>query len=200
MIGELDTRARMARLAASPAGCALVFGWAVAEATSWPVITELLIAALMLSGPSRPLHTGVRLAACGAVGSAVGGTIMLLLARNGILLPQPLTTPAMVEYARDNIVNSGVRGLFSQPMSGVPYKVYARLAGQHDLPPAVWFGASAAVRFVRMVAVAMLAVAAARVTRRWERLYTWAMGAGVLTFVVGMCLVVSSWSGSVRNG
>jgi hypothetical protein len=51
---------------------------------------------------------------------------------------------------------------------------------------------------VRLVLVAILAAAVQRATRRWQHLYTKALAAGLLTFVVGLCLVVTAWSGRGR--
>ena len=189
-------RVWVARLAASRARLALAFTWAVAEGISWPILSELLIAALVLSGPDRALRSGVRLAIAATLGSAVGGTITLLLARHGVLLPQPLTAPPMAQYAHDQLAAHGPTGLWSQPASGIPYKVYARAAGLADMSLHAWFVSSLEVRAVRMLAVAALAAVVQRLTVRWQRLYTRAMAAGLVTFVLALCLVVSAWSDS----
>jgi 1-acyl-sn-glycerol-3-phosphate acyltransferase len=187
-------RARVAAFAARPAGSVLVFCWGMAEAISWPILAELLIAALVLSGPARPARTGMKLAIAATAGSAIGGTITLLLARHGVLLPQPMTTPVMVSYASDQLATHGLSGLWSQPRSGVPYKVYARVAGLNGMAVASWLAVSAQVRCVRMIAVALVAAIVQRLTRRWQHLYTKAVAAGLLTFVFGLCLVVTEWS------
>jgi 1-acyl-sn-glycerol-3-phosphate acyltransferase len=192
-------RVRLARLAGSRAGLGAAFCWALAEGVSWPVMAELLIAALVLSGPPRPLRTGLALACAAALGSAVGGFVTLLLARHGVLLPQPLTTPAMAGYADTHLRTSGLAGLWSQPRSGVPYKVYARAAGRDGMAVPAWFAASFLVRIVRMALVAALAALVQRVTRRWQRLYTKAVAAGLLAFVAGLCLVVTAWSGGTPS-
>ena len=194
---DQSLRAGVARLAASRAGLALTFAWAVAEGLSWPVLSELLIAALVLSGPDRALRSGVGLAIAATLGSAVGGTITLLLARHGVLLPQPLTAPPMAHYAHDQLAARGPAGLWSQPASGIPYKVYARAAGQAGISVHAWFVSSLEVRAVRMLAVAALAAVVQRLTVRWQRLYTRAMAAGLLTFVLALCLIVSAWSDSL---
>ena len=150
----------------------------------------------MLSGPGRVLCSGVRLAIAATLGSAVGGTITLLLARHGVLLPQPLTAPPMAHYAHDQLAAHGPTGLWSQPASGIPYRVYARAAGLADMSLHAWFVSSLEVRAVRMLAVAALAAVVQRLTVRWQRLYTRAMAAGLVTFVLGLCLVVSAWSDS----
>lgn len=187
-------RGRVAALAASPRSAVGVACWAAAEALSLPVLTELLIAALLLAGPARPWRTGLRLAAAGAMGSALGGVLGLVLARHGVVLPEPLTTTAMRSYAHDHLSRRGVSGLWSQPASGVPYKVYAAQAAALPITAWSWFGQSLLVRAVRMFAVAGIALAAGRLTTRWARFYTAAVAAGVATFVVGLCLVASAWS------
>jgi 1-acyl-sn-glycerol-3-phosphate acyltransferase len=187
-------RVRLAALATSPTGCLITFCWAMAEAVSWPILAELLIAALVLSGPTRPVRTAIKLALGATAGSAIGGTATLLLARHGVLPPQPMTTPLMVSYARDHLAAYGPSGLWSQPQSGVPYKVYARVAGQGGTSAASWLAISAQVRCIRMIAVALLAAIVQRLTRRWHHLYTKAVAAGLLTFVFGLCLVFTEWS------
>lgn len=186
--------ARIARVGAAPAGAVLAFCWAAAEAISWPVVAELLIAALVLSGPARPYRTAIRLALWATLGSAVGGVLTLVLARQGMLLPQPLTTPAMHEYAQQQLAQRGSAGLWSQPVSGVPYKVYARAAGQDAIGVPEWVATSVVVRSVRMTGLALAAALVQRLTRRWQRYYTAAVAAGLLTFVVGLCLIVTRWS------
>jgi hypothetical protein len=184
----------VARCATSWHAPVVVAGWAAAEAISWPVLTELLIAALLLAGPVRPLRTGLRLAAAGAFGSALGGVACLLLARHGVALPQPLTAPRMRDAAAAQLSAHGPAGLWSQPLSGVPYKVYCAQAARLPITAWSWLAQSLVVRAARMIAVAAVAVAVARLTRRWARLYTAAMAAGVATFVVGLCLVCSAWT------
>ena len=193
-VSAAGLRARIARFAAAPACAALTFCWAAAEAISWPVLAELLIAALVLSGPVRPYRTAIRLALYATLGSAVGGALTLLLARHGALLPQPLTNLAMDEYAQRQLDRRGPAGLWSQPVSGVPYKVYARAAGQAGFGSADWFVTSAAVRSVRMIGLALATALVQRLTRRWQRYYTVGVAAGLLTFVVGLCLIVTRWS------
>ena len=189
-------RERVASVAASRGGLALTAGWAAAEAISWPVITELLIAALVLSGPVRPLRRGLTLAVTGAIGSAVGGLATLLLVRHGVVPPAPLTSAPMLEHARAEFARRGAAGLWSQPLSGVPYKVYARAAASSGVSAWRWVWLSALVRATRMIAVAVLAAAVQRVTRRWAHLYSRALAAGLLTFVLGLCLITSAWSRS----
>jgi 1-acyl-sn-glycerol-3-phosphate acyltransferase len=188
-------RDQLARVAGSPLGVLLAFAWAVAEATVWPVVTELLLAAMLLSGPRRPVRSALGLAAAATLGSAAGGVVTLLLARHGVLLPQPLTGAPMRAAAAQALDRSEASGLWTQPVSGIPYKVYSRLAGTRGIGAGTWFALSLLVRSVRLALVAAGAVAVARITRRWLHLYTRALAAGLLTFVLALCAVVSGWSG-----
>jgi 1-acyl-sn-glycerol-3-phosphate acyltransferase/membrane protein YqaA with SNARE-associated domain len=190
---RVGLRERVAAFAGSRLALVLAAAWAFAEAISWPVITELLIAALVLSGPRHPVRRGVGLAVMAAVGSACGGVITMLLVRHGFVPPAPLTPPAMLVHAR-SALGRGTSGLWTQPLSGVPYKVYAHAAAQTPISVPSWFVASLEVRSVRMTAVALLAALVERFTRRWRHLYSAALAAGLLTFIIMLCVIVSAWS------
>lgn len=183
-------RRRVAVVAASRAGLALVAAWAVAEAISWPLLPELLLAALVAAAPGR----GVRLTLAAAGASIAGGLLCWQLAAAGVTPPEPFTTPAMHDTASRQIATEGAAAMRHQPLSGTPYKVYAVAAGHARVDPLAFAAWSLATRGVRIVVVGLAVTGIARLGRRLRRFYTpylLGLGAG---FGLGLVSVVSSWS------
>lgn len=183
-------RRRVAVVAASRAGLALVAAWAVAEAISWPLLPELLLAALVAAAPRR----GVRLTLAAAGASIAGGLLCWQLAAAGVTPPEPFTTPAMHAAATRQVAAEGAAAMRHQPLSGTPYKVYAVTAGRAHVDPLAFAAWSLATRGVRIVAVGLAVTGLARLGRRLRRFYPpylLGLGAG---FGLGLVSVVSSWS------
>src|SRR5581483_7212206 len=118
---------RWQREAISRPALALMVLWAVAEATVWPVIPDLLLAPLALGARrkfARPLL------ACVA-GSAFGGAWLYLLAwlhpddLRAFVAHLPLVTDGQVARADRWLDQGGTLALLRQPVSGVPFKVWA---------------------------------------------------------------------------
>ncbi|HEX6444519.1 MAG TPA: lysophospholipid acyltransferase family protein [Streptosporangiales bacterium] len=183
-------RRRVALVATSRGGLALVVAWAVAEAISWPLLPELLLAALVAAAPRR----GVRLTLAAAVASIAGGLLCWQLGAAGMRPPEPFTTPAMHAAATRQVAAEGAAAMRHQPLSGTPYKVYAIAAGRAHVDPLAFAAWSLATRDGRIVVVGLAVSGLARLGRRLRRFYTpylLGLGAG---FGLGLATVVSSWS------
>ena len=81
-------RARVSRFAQTWRALLLVLVWAFAEALSWPLVPELLLAVLVVATP----RSWLRLGAAAVFGSVLGGLVGFQLTMAHIELPQPLTT------------------------------------------------------------------------------------------------------------
>lgn len=183
-------RRRAQRLAESPAGMALVGGWAFAEALSWPLLPELPLAALCVASP----RAGVRLSVSAAVGSVAGGAVTYGLAARGVRLPRPLTTPRMITTVAAQSAIEGAQAVRHQPVSGIPFKVYAAQAGRDRAGLAPFLRASARARGTRVLATGLALTALGAGSRRTRHLYgpyLVVVGAG---FAAGLTLVVRSWA------
>jgi 1-acyl-sn-glycerol-3-phosphate acyltransferase len=182
-------RRRLAAFARSPAGTALVAVWAAAEASAWPLLPEFLLAALAVAAPRR----AVRLALVAAAASLAGGTLTYLLAAHGVVAPQPLTTARMHATAVAQLAAEGSPAVAHQPMSGIPYKVYAAAAGRAGTGLGGFLVASLKARGLRIVAVGALCGVFGALASRWRRWYGAYLVAFVMLFAAGLAAVLRSW-------
>lgn len=179
------------RLATSRLGIALVAAWAVAEAVSWPLVPELVVAVLVLAAP----QAGVRLTATAVGGSLAGGALAYTLAAGGMTAPAPLTTARMHAVVNAQTAAEGATAVRRQPLAGVPYKLYAGEAGRRDVGLAPFLGHSLAGRSIRIAAVGLALTGLSALLRRpLRRLYPLAVAFVLPGFALGLVRVVQSWS------
>ncbi|MGA4839418.1 lysophospholipid acyltransferase family protein [Streptomyces sp. G45] len=183
-------RKRIAARVTSRWGLPLAFAWAGAEALSWPLMPELLLAVACVAVPRRSL----KLALAALAGSLAGGVLALQLAASGVQLPQPLTTDRMRAEVRQQLAVESADAVRHQPWNGVPFKVYAAEAGRAGVPVSDWLAESAAARGSRTLAVGLGFGAfgfLAHRLRRFYGAYLALLGAG---FTAGLTLIVANWA------
>ncbi|MEU9322103.1 lysophospholipid acyltransferase family protein [Streptomyces sp. NPDC048295] len=183
-------RRRVASVVASRRGVPLAFGWALAEALSWPLMPELLLAAVCVAVPRAAL----RMSLGALAGSLAGGLLALQLASAGVHLPAPLTTDRMRAEVRAELALEGASAVRHQPWNGIPFKVYGAEAGRAGVPALGWLTASAAARGSRTLAVGLGFAAFGLLMRRHRRRYgrfLVLLGGG---FAAGLSLIVTGWS------
>jgi membrane protein YqaA with SNARE-associated domain len=176
----------------------LAFAWAVAEATFWPIMPDALLVPLALSRPQR----WWQLVLAAMLGTALGGVVSY---RAGRVRPDPsavaalpLVRPLMVEAGARWLTDEGARGVMRQPASGVPFKVFARLAGSQDIglrPFLAWAVAARTGRFLASAGgAALLARYAPALSVRW----LWpATALWSVAFGVGLWRTVRYWDAPV---
>lgn len=182
-------RRRVAAVAASRWGLPPAFAWAFAEALSWPLMPELLLALACAAAPRAAL----RLSLAALAGTLAGGLLALQLAGAGARLPAPLTTARMHAEATRQLTVEGAAAVGHQPWNGVPFKVYAAAAGRAHIPPGDFVAAAAAARSVRTLSVGLGFAALGVLGRRLRRLYPLylvLLGGG---FTAGLALIVTAW-------
>lgn len=184
----------MRSFASSPAALVLVFAWAFLEAIAWPIVPEFLVVLLVLAAPRRVLV----LAGIAAVGSVVGGLLSFGIDALGwgdaLLGRVPLVTERMADQAAAWLRDAGAAGLLHQPLSGVPYKVFALQASDAGLGPAAFVVMSAVVRGARVVVLSLAFAAGAALTQRWmHRLFAPLCVVYGSLFTAGLLRVVASW-------
>ena len=185
---------RWARFAGSRAAVVLLFAWAFAEATVWPILADFLLVALALAVPGR---LRVLLPAIVA-GMALGGLVSVLTAHQfpafamDVVRELPLVRDVQVERARDLLDEHGAfLGFLYQPISGVPFKIWAAVAGDERLPPGVVITAFVLGRSARMLATGGVAAGAGHLLRRYVRDWFAAIAPlYVLAFAIGLAQVV----------
>ena len=189
---DYDGRLRqaVARFATSRRGLAFAGLWAVGEALSWPLISELLLAVLVVAAPRRAW----RLTAAVILGSTIGALIGFYVARSAIALPAPLTTERMHVVVARETARDGSDAVASQAFSGIPFKVYVQAAGRdRDVEVAPFLAAATGGRALRMSAVAAffaLLGLLGRRARRWYPAYLVFLGSG---FTLGLTRLVLAW-------
>ena len=183
-------RQRVASFSRTRACLALVFVWAFSEAIAWPIVPEVLLVVLVLAAPLQ----WWRWVATALVAGVLGGVVMLSLAGAGVRPPQPLVTDDMRATASAEVAASGATAVYGQPLSGVPYKVYATAAGEQNLNAVEFAAHSAVARGTRFFLIAGLAAFVAVASRRWRRFYPAVVFILLLGFTVGLTNVVTGFT------
>jgi len=189
-IPDSSWRRRAAEFSAGKTALVAVFAWAFWESLVWPLVPELLVAALVIASPRQWL----RLAVTAVVGSVAGGVVALMLMRADVPLPQPMTTTTMYQVASHQIADEGAVALWHQPLSGIPLKVYSRAAGSAHVPLDEFVIAATVTRGGRLIAVAAAAAVVGAGGRRLRRFYPAVLVGGTTAFLLGLSRVVAAWS------
>lgn len=178
-------------LSGSGAGLVVAFAWGVAEALVWPIIPDFIVAILAVANPKR----FAKIAIAAVTGSVAGGLIAYLLGGAGIHFPALFTTRKMITNAVALMGARGSAALWSQPFSGIPYKVFAfRASGAHAALPS-FLAITLMARGARILAVGAFFAAGAILTRRWtERWYVPFVIAFTIVFAIGLARVRAAWS------
>lgn len=102
----------------------LVLCWAAGEAILWFVIPEFLLVLLIFMKIRRKFE----LVMYDLVGTVIGTIIAIYLHfSQETLLRVPYVYPQMIEKVREWFDQWGMLGVFFQPFSGVPYKIFNSL-------------------------------------------------------------------------
>ena len=162
---------RWTRFVESRAALPVLFAWAVAEATVWPILPDFLLAPMMLVARAR---RRLLVAACVA-GMTVGGLVTVLVAHWApgfaldLLRDLPLVTTDQITGAAQGLDDRGAAGFLVQPVSGIPFKAWATMAGVKGIGPALVIPAFIVARGTRMIATAVIGGVLGHVLRRWLR-------------------------------
>lgn len=132
----------------------LAFVWALAEATVWPIMPDAVLVPLALAWP----RSWWRHVVAAALGTLLGGIVSYRVGRarpdHAAISALPLVRLPMVQAAARWLTDEGARGVVRQPASGVPYKVFARLAGGQGVPLVPFLGWAVAARGGRFLGMA----------------------------------------------
>jgi membrane protein YqaA with SNARE-associated domain len=180
----------IATVAGSGAGLAIVAAWSFSEAIVWPLVPELALFALLLAAP----RAGVRLIPTAVLASMAGGLCTLALGLAGAAPAAPLVTERMRATVAEQTMAEGAYAVRHQPLSGIPFKVYAAEAGRAGAEPLPFLGAAIGHRGVRIAAVGGACTLLGFALRRWPERYLQVVGTGSALFAVGLALVVAAWT------
>jgi membrane protein YqaA with SNARE-associated domain len=125
------------RFSCSRGGVVLMFVWAVAEAIVWPIIPEFLLVPMAAGNRQRfyqPLAAAI-------AGTALGGIALYLFAFTApasamaFLAWLPLIGRGSVAAVQSEFAAHGAVALLVQPLSGIPFKVWALIGGASHISP-----------------------------------------------------------------
>ena len=151
-----DTYDRWERFASGRSGTRLMFVWALAEATVWPILPDFLLIP-MVAANRRRFHVPL---AAAVTGMAVGGATTVLFAYRaprhawGLLRHLPLVHEQQIDVARGHLAAHGTAAFLFQPWSGVPSKIWAVVAGAERPNPWPAIPALVIARSLRMAVLA----------------------------------------------
>ena len=143
---------RWERFARSRAGLGVLFVWALAEATVWPIIPDAVLVPMAV-GARR---TVPRLWLAAVARSTLGGVALYLFALQApgvaldLLKQLPAVQPEMLGRATGLLAEQGPRAFLVQPWSGIPFKIFAVLGAGQGLDPLHALPISIAARALRM--------------------------------------------------
>ncbi len=113
----------------SPESNALIVVWAAAEAFIWFVLPEFLLFLIMFMKVRHKFD----LLKYDIIGTIIGATIGILWhAPPSFLVQLPFVHEAMIVQVQTWFSEWGIWGLFFQPFSGVPFKVFNHLSLDFD--------------------------------------------------------------------
>jgi membrane protein YqaA with SNARE-associated domain len=183
------------RLACSRRGFWLMFAWAAAEATFWPVIPDFLLVPMAAVYGRRfyvPLAAAVLGAALGGIINYLYSTIAPAQALD-ILRHIPLVSESQIDIVRANLARDGIMAYLYQPWSGVPFKVWAVVGGSMHLSPLLAIPTFVAARAFRMAVFATIAgLVGARFSIFLRDYWLFVLAIYVVLFSFGLWWVASS--------
>jgi 1-acyl-sn-glycerol-3-phosphate acyltransferase len=181
---------RVGRIALSGTGILIVAAWSFAEAIVWPLVPELVLFALVVAAP----RAGIRLVPTAVLASMAGGLCTLALGMAGAAPAAPLVTERMRVAVAEQTAAEGALAVRHQPLSGIPFKVYAAEAGRAGVDPLPFLGAAIGHRGARIATVGAACTLLGAALRRWPQRYLQVVGTGSGLFAIGLTLVVAAWT------
>lgn len=182
--------AHLEHFARSSKAVFLVFAWGFAEALWWPIIPDFVVAPLALVAPRR-----FAVLALAATAGSVGGGAAAYLLGNGSSIAEglPLVTARMTSQAAA-LMESGPAALLHQPLSGIPYKVFAYGAQAAGLALPSFLAWTAAARGARLLAVGLgFAIGGAALGKVWPRFIVPFLVAYSTLFALGLRATYQMW-------
>ncbi|MFY9573758.1 MAG: hypothetical protein WAV20_20345 [Blastocatellia bacterium] len=113
--------------ASSRAALSLAFSWALAEATFFFIVPDVLLTLIAC----RAIRPALRATGAALAGALAGGAVMYAFgmrepdAARRLLDHIPAISPALIATVTDQISGRGLLAVLLGPMKGIPYKIYA---------------------------------------------------------------------------
>ena len=188
--GDSPWRRQAERLALSRLGVLVVAIWAFAEAMVWPLLPEVALFALLVAAPAA----AVRLVPTAVLASMAGGLCTLALGMLGSAPDAPLVTDRMRAEVAVQVAAEGAEAVRHQPLSGIPFKVYAAEAGRAGADPLTFLAAAVEARGMRIALVGAGCAVLGLALQRRRHLFLAVLVGGYTLFTGGLTLVILSWT------
>jgi len=159
------------RFVNSRAALATAFGWGLAEATFFFIVPDVFLTLLAC----RAWRPALRASVAALSGALLGG---LLMFAGGALFPAltlewlvrvPAISPELVAHVQTQFAQQGLGALFLGPLQGVPYKIYAVVAGVQGKHGLGFFLVSIPARYLRFLLAVLAARGLSSLLQRWTR-------------------------------
>jgi hypothetical protein len=123
-----------------------------------------------------------------------GGLCTLALGAAGAAPAAPLVTDRMRAAVAMQVADGGAAAVRHQPLSGIPFKVYAAEAGRAGAESLPFLAAAVSRRGLRIATTGAMCMVLGVVLRRWPHRYPLVIGGGTAVFAAGLTLVVAAWT------
>jgi membrane protein YqaA with SNARE-associated domain len=136
----------------SSKGLTVMFLWALAEAIFWPIIPDGLLFPMAIGRRTQYW----KLLGVAILGSTLGGIAIYLFSyflpemARSILPHMPVIQAFMIEKVSIALDQQGAMAFWTQPWSGIPFKVFAMEGGARGINPFRALSLSIIARGVRM--------------------------------------------------
>jgi membrane protein YqaA with SNARE-associated domain len=159
------------RFVNSRTALAAAFAWGLAEATFFFIVPDVLLTLLAC----RAWRPAWRASLAALSGALLGG---LLMFAGGALAPAvasewllrvPAISPELVAQVQAQLEQNGLRALFLGPLQGVPYKIYAVVAGTQGLSWWAFVLVSLPTRYLRFLLAVLAARGLSGLLQRWTQ-------------------------------
>lgn len=172
----------------------MVFLWAAAEATVWPLMPDALLVPLAAIQPWKEWQ----LIPHAMAGCALGGFISYAAAMRpgalAILQRLPFVRAAMIQQCRVWLNSEGAAGVCRQPLSMVPFKIFAVVASDLRVPLMPFLTLGTLVRGVRFaIAYAGGSLVGEHFHAFIARFAIWCLAAWSVAFYAGMVAMTRRW-------
>lgn len=166
-------------------GTLTMFLWAAAEATFWPIIPDGLLFPMAIGRQTKYWQ----LLGAAILGSTLGGITIYLFAyfmpdtALSVLPHLPVVQTFMIEKAGQSLNEQGAMAFWTQPWSGVSFKIFAIEAGARGIDPLRALSLSVAARGLRMlVSSGIPRLLARRFPKFFRDYWLYILGAYLLMF------------------
>lgn len=180
------------RFFVSPESNILIMAWAAGEAFIWFVLPEFLLFLIVFLKVRHKFN----LLKYDLIGTAIGTTIGILWhAPPSFLLHLPYIYQGMIDKVQGWYTDWGIWGLFFQPFSGVPYKVFTHLAYDFTFFIPFFIIVAIAARMVRYFVAYEITVAVFPLIHKFvRRNYTILFVVAVVVFTILLMRVSQIYS------